>query len=156
MSVSSKTEADNLSAAESSSGPGYDSNSAVLIDTNGFMIPVQFGVDIFSELRRLGFSEFLTISAVVSELEKISKTVSGNDRVAARVALQLSQKCGLLEIEHGQGVRKYADNIIIEAAVKHPVSVLTNDAGLRQKLMKRGVQVISMRQMNRLDIINQK
>ncbi|WNY23481.1 hypothetical protein MmiHf6_07880 [Methanimicrococcus hongohii] len=152
MSALSKTETD-----DSSSEFVYDSNSAVLIDTNGFMIPVQFGIDIFSELQRLGFSKFLTIPAVVSELEKLSKTVSGNDRIAARVALQLSRKCSLLETPvHGKGVRNYADDIIIESALRHSVSVLTNDAGLRQKLMKRGIQVISMRQMKRLDIIDQK
>lgn len=152
MSALSKTEAD-----DSSSDLVYDSNSAVLIDTNGFMIPVQFGIDIYSELRRLGFTEFLTIPAVVFELEKLSKTVSGNDRIAARVALQLSQKCSLIETPvSGKGVRKYADDIIIESAIRHSVSVLTNDAGLRQKLMKRGIPVVSMRQMNRLDIITQK
>lgn len=153
MSVSLKTEAEDGSAAESS----YDPKTAVLIDTNGFMMPIQFGVDIFSELQRLGFSQILTIPAVIAELEKISKTVSGNDRTAARVALSLSQKCGLLKgPAGGKGVRKYADDIIIETAVKYSVSVLTNDAGLRQKLMRRGVQVVSMRQMKRLDIITQK
>jgi rRNA-processing protein FCF1 len=121
------------------------------------MIPVQFGVDIFSELQRLGFSKFLTIPAVVSELERLSKIASGNDRTAARVALQLSQKCSLLEtLAHGNGVRKYADDIIIETALRHSVSVLTNDAGLRQKLMKRRITVVSMRQMKRLDIMNPK
>ncbi len=153
MSALLKTEADE----SSSSDVVYDSASAVLIDTNGFMIPVQFGVDIFSELQRLGFADYLTIQAVVSELEKLSKTVSGNDRIAARVALQLSQKCSLLDTpDTGKGVRRYADDVIIESALRHSVSVLTNDAGLRQKLMKRGIQVVSMRQMKRLDIMNQK
>ncbi|MDR0767694.1 MAG: DNA-binding protein [Methanosarcinales archaeon] len=153
VSALSKTETDDTSSSEFV----YDSNSAVLIDTNGFMIPVQFGVDIFSELQRLGFSKFLTIPAVVSELERLSKIASGNDRTAARVALQLSQKCSLLEtLAHGNGVRKYADDIIIETALRHSVSVLTNDAGLRQKLMKRRITVVSMRQMKRLDIMNPK
>jgi rRNA-processing protein FCF1 len=135
----------------------YDSNTAVLIDTNGFMVPVQFGVDIFSELQRLGFSKFLTIPAVISELEKLSKTVPGKDRIAARVALALSKKCVLLKPPvYEKGVRKSADDIIIETADHYSVSVLTNDAALRQKLMKRGTLVISMRQMKRLDIINQK
>lgn len=152
MSALSKTETDNPSV-----DIVYDFKSAVLIDTNGFMIPVQFGVDIFSELRRLGFSDFLTIQAVVFELEKLSKTISGNDRIAARVALQLSQKCDLLDMpDTGKGVRKYADDMIIESALRHSVSVLTNDIGLRQKLIKRGIQVVSMRQMKRLDIMNQK
>ena len=152
MSALSKTEAD-----APASEIAYDSNTAVLIDTNGFMIPVQFGVDIFSELQRLGFSKFLTIPAVVSELEKLSKTVPGKDRIAARVALALSKKCVLLKAPvYEKGVRKSADDVIIETANHYSVSVLTNDAALRQKLMKRGILVVSMRQMKRLDIINQK
>jgi rRNA-processing protein FCF1 len=153
VSALSKTESDDFS----SSAVVYDSASDILIDTNGFMIPVQFGIDIFSELKRLGFTGFLTIQAVVSELQKLSQTVSGSDRIAARVALRLSQQCRLLDApEPGNGVRMYADDIIIESALQHSVSVLTNDAGLRQKLMKRGIQVVSMRQMKRLGIINQK
>lgn len=41
----------------------------IIIDTNGFMIPVQFGVDIFEELKRLGFNEFYVPEAVVFEIE---------------------------------------------------------------------------------------
>jgi len=117
------------------------------------MIPVQFGIDIFSELRRLGFSKFLTIQAVLFELEKVSKTASGNNRSAARVALSLSKQCDLLDMPACGGSQKYADDVIAQAAVQYSVSVLTNDAGLRQKLIKNGVPVVSMRQMNRLDFV---
>jgi len=131
--------------------------SAVLIDTNGFMIPVQFGIDIFSELRRLGFSQFLTVSAVVFELERLTKAAKGNDKIAARVALQLSEKCqvidNLLGLPSFNKVSKYADDVITAAAVKYSLAVLTNDAGLRQKLIKNKVRVISMRQTKRLDFI---
>ena len=147
-----------LLMTESSDGipsESYDSKYTVLIDTNGFMIPVQFGVDIFSELKRLGFSEFLTVEAVLLELEKLSKTASGNDRTAAKVALSLSRQCRILQ-NSGKKTGKYADDIIIESAVRHSLSVLTNDAGLRQKLIKCGVSVVSMRQTKRLDFVTQK
>ena len=143
----------------------FNSETAVLIDTNGFMIPVQFGIDIFSELQRLGFSEFLTVPAVIFELQKLSKIVKGNDKMAARVALSLSRKCKILEsikgeedvsAKSGKHSEKYADDVIIEAAVQNSLTVLTNDAGLRQKLMNKGIRVVSMRQTNRLDFISQK
>ena len=123
------------------------------------MIPVQFGIDIFDELRRLGFSQFLTVFAVVYELERLAKTAKGNDKVAARVALQLSQKCQVIDSLAGLsdfGASKYADDIITAAAVKYSLAVLTNDAGLRQKLIKNKVSVVSMRQTKRLDFIIQK
>ena len=155
MSVLSKT--DEVSFSEDSSS---QSESAVLIDTNGFMIPVQFGIDIFSELQRLGFSQYLTVSAVIYELEKLSRVAKGNDKVAARIALRLSGQCKIIDDAASQSasrkISKYADDIIIESAVKHSIAVLTNDSTLRQKLMKYNVRVISMRQTNRLDFINQK
>ena len=123
------------------------------------MIPVQFGIDIFSELRRLGFSQFLTVFAVVFELERLAKTAKGNDKVAARVALQLAEQCQVIDNPSDPSVAgpfKYADDIITAAAVKYSLSVLTNDAGLRQKLIKNKVSVISMRQTKRLDFITQK
>jgi Uncharacterized proteins of PilT N-term./Vapc superfamily len=134
------------------------SGSAVLIDTNGFMIPIQFGIDIFSELKRLGFSQFLTVPAVIYELDKLSRTVKGNDKIAVRIARQLSGRCQVIGDFGSGSVRsvKYADDIIIDSALKYSVAVLTNDAGLRHKLTEKGVRVISMRQTNRLDFIHQK
>ena len=55
----------------------------VIIDTNGFMIPVQFGVDIFEELKRLGFDEFFVPEAVVFEIEKLIKRERGSNRAAS-------------------------------------------------------------------------
>ena len=132
-----------------------------LIDTNGFMIPVQFGVDIFSELNRLGFSRFLTVSAVLHELKRLSQTVSGSDKAAVRIALQLAQKCRIVDADSGSNSlmpssRPYADDILFNYAVKNTVAVLTNDVRLRQKLTQKNVPVISMRQTNRLDFISQK
>ncbi|MCL2550225.1 MAG: hypothetical protein FWE78_04795, partial [Methanimicrococcus sp.] len=142
------------------SGPERSSGPAVLIDTNGFMIPVQFGIDIFSELRRLGFSQFLTVFAVVFELERLAQTAKGNDKAAARIALQLAEQCQVISGFAGASdlgaFSKYADDIITMVATEHSLAVLTNDAGLRQKLLKNKIRVISMRQTKRLDFITQK
>ena len=152
MSALSKTDAE-------TAGQAFNPDAAVLIDTNGFMIPVQFGVDIFSELHRLGFSQFFTVPAVIFELEKLARTAKGNDKIAARVALQLSGKCRSLGESDGFAsgkAMKYADDVIAAAAVKYSAAVLTNDAGLRQRLIKNNVRVVSMRQAKRLDFITQK
>ncbi|MEA3282757.1 MAG: DNA-binding protein, partial [Euryarchaeota archaeon] len=41
----------------------------IIIDTNALMVPAEFGVDIFSELSRLGFDEWIVPSGVSRELE---------------------------------------------------------------------------------------
>lgn len=69
----------------------------VIIDTNGLMIPGQFGVDIFSELKRLGFDTYLVPGASVKELEKIFIEARGRDKVAAKIALSLLDRCTVIE-----------------------------------------------------------
>ena len=135
------------------------SSASCLIDTNGFMIPVQFGVDIFSELNRLGFSHFLTASAVLRELARLSQTVSGSDKAAVRIALQLAQKCRIVDADSDLSETKssaYADDVLFNYAVENSIAVLTNDVQLRQRLTQKGIRVISMRQTKRLDFVSQK
>jgi len=150
VSVLSKTESDEAI---------IKSRVSCLIDTNGFMIPVQFGVDIFSELNRLGFSRFLTASAVLRELTHLSQTVSGSDKAAVRIALQLAQKCQIIDDSNSNSTLQsssYADDILFNYAVNNSIAVLTNDVQLRQRLTQKGIPVISMRQTKRLDFVSQK
>ncbi|WNY27302.1 hypothetical protein MsAm2_10940 [Methanolapillus ohkumae] len=131
----------------------------VLIDTNGFMIPVQFGIDIFSELQRLGFSKFIVPAVVIAELENISKKVTGADKKAAKVAASMAKSslCDILVADDLQkSQKKYADRIILEISSRYKLPVLTNDANLRKQLIDNGISVISMRQTSRLDFIDQK
>ncbi|NLI62344.1 MAG: DNA-binding protein [Methanosarcinaceae archaeon] len=116
----------------------------IIIDTNGFMVPVQFKVDIFSELNRLGFSYFVVPRAVISELENISGKSSGVDSSAAKFALSLAKKCLVIEISG------YADDVIFDEARKRNIAVLTNDFALRERLFSEGLTVISLRQQTHL------
>ena len=116
----------------------------VIIDTNGLMIPAQFGVDIFEELRRLGYNRFIVPLAVIMELEKLGNKLRGKDRTAAKIALSLSQRC---EIMKATG---HADDIIIELAIELGAAVLTNDIGLKKRLENSNVPIICLRQKNRL------
>jgi rRNA-processing protein FCF1 len=120
----------------------------VIIDTNALMIPVQFNVDIFEELKRLGFDTFLVPSAVISELDILSKNLKGADRTAAKVARTMADRC---EIIRAQG---HADDVIVDLAAIHGASVLTNDAGLRRRLEQKSIPVICLRQKNRLEMIS--
>ena len=120
--------------------------SKVIIDTNGLMIPGQFGIDIFSELEQLGFYSYIVPSASVKELERIIATGRGKDRSAAKIAISLLEKCTIID-KNG-----YADNIIIEMAISMDAAVLTNDAELKKRLCSKGVTNVYLRDRTRLSI----
>ncbi|WP_321430812.1 DNA-binding protein [uncultured Methanolobus sp.] len=120
----------------------------VIIDTNALMIPVQFNVDIFEELRRLGFDIYLVPTAVITELDNLIKNLKGQDRIAAKVAKSMAQRC---ETVFADG---HADDVILELATDIQAAVLTNDSGLRKRLDKMNIPVICLRQKNRLEIVS--
>ena len=120
--------------------------SKVIIDTNGLMIPGQFGIDIFSELQQLGFFSYIVPSASVKELEKIMSTGRGKDRTAAKIALSLLERCTIID-RNG-----YADDIIIDLAVGMDAAVLTNDTELKKRLCSKGVTNVYLRDRTRLSI----
>jgi uncharacterized protein len=111
------------------------------------MIPVQFGVDIFEELKRLGFNEFYVPEAVVLEIEKLIKRVKGSDKIAAKVARSMTDRCERIA---GTGP---ADDVILRLAKDMGAAVLTNDIELKRRLAKIRVQTVSLRQKNKLDIV---
>ncbi|WP_292487796.1 DNA-binding protein [Methanohalobium sp.] len=117
----------------------------VIIDTNALMIPVQFNVDIFQELKRLGYNKFLVPKAVLNELETLMKKSKGSDKAAAKVARSLGNKC---EIINQTGI---ADEVIIKLANELDSAVLTNDIELKKRLMNKKIPVIYLRQKNRLE-----
>lgn len=117
----------------------------VIIDTNGLMIPAQFGIDIFDELQRLGYNEFIVPSAVVNELKKLIIRYRGEQKSASQVALSLCGRCNVVE---KAGV---ADDVIVELASELGLPVLTNDIGLQNRLRRNNIPIIRLRQKNRLE-----
>ncbi len=111
------------------------------------MIPVQFGVDIFEELKRLGFNEFYVPEAVVFEIEKLIKREKGSNRTAAKVARSMMERCRRIA---GIGP---ADDVILRLAREMEAAVLTNDIGLKRRLAESGIQTVSLRQKNKLDFV---
>lgn len=118
----------------------------VIIDTNGLMIPGQFGVDIFSELKRLGFDTYLVPSASVKELEKLYAEARGRDKAAAKIALSLLDRCTVIE-RNG-----FVDDIIMDMAAGKDAAVLTNDMELKKRLCSKGVTIVHLREKTHLSI----
>ncbi len=120
----------------------------VIIDTNALMIPVQFNVDIFEELKRLGYDSFIVPRSVINELNNLEKKLKGKDRTAVKVAISLAKRCDIYEkIGH-------ADDVIVNLADEIAAAVLTNDIGLRKRLEEKDIPVICLRQKNRLERVS--
>jgi rRNA-processing protein FCF1 len=119
----------------------------VILDTNALMVPEQFGVEIFSELERLGYVEYLVPASVLAELRALASTAKrGKDKVAARVALVLAERCRVLG-EAGID----ADTAIERLALDEKAAVFTNDRALKKRLSSNGITVIYLRQERYLE-----
>ena len=118
----------------------------VIIDTNGLMIPGQFGIDIFMELKRLGFDSYIVPRASIRELEKISMHGRGRDRTAAKIALSLLDRCTIVEMEG------FADDVIMELATSKEDTVLTSDVELKKRLCSKGVSIVQLRERTHLSL----
>ncbi len=123
----------------------------ILLDANALMMPVQFQIDIFDELRSLlGAFEPVVLSGVIKELTGLSRA-KGRDGAAARHGLALGEKCTI--VESGDAQAGSVDAQMIEYAVQNNCMVVTNDRYVRDALLTRGIGVISMRNQKKLEIL---
>ncbi len=89
----------------------------VILDANALMMPAQFQVDIFDELRfLLGSYEPVILSGVMNELAGLSRA-KGRDGAAARCALALGEKCVI--VETGDLKSESVDAQVIEYAARN-------------------------------------
>ena len=118
-----------------------------ILDTNALMVPEQFGVDIFSELQRLGYVQWLVPLSVLGELRYLAaKSSKGKDKIAARVALGLAEQCNAVGIDNFD-----ADQAIEKLAISEGAAVFTNDKALKKRLFSKGITVIYLRQRRYLE-----
>ncbi len=120
----------------------------IILDTNFLLIPAQFKVDIFSEIRRIcGFSyELAAVPETVAELKGIisSKRSSGKDRKSARLALKL-MKAFNVKVLKNRKLFKRADEAILAIADENSC-VATQDRELRRRLREKAASLIILRQ----------
>ncbi len=122
----------------------------VLIDTNAFLFPVQFGIDLVRELEGMfGSCELLTLEGVIRELRGIG-TGKGRDAAAARVGLGLALRCRVIPSPAGsEGV----DGDMVRTAEEEDCVVVTGDRAVRDTLLGKGLGVVTMRSRKRLEFI---
>jgi hypothetical protein len=123
----------------------------VLLDANALMMPSQFQIDLFDELRMLlGSYEPLVLSGILQELAGLSRA-KGRDGAAARWGLSLGEKCTVIESRDLESAS--VDAQVIEYAAKNSCLVVTNDRRVREALHARGIGVISLRNQKKLEIL---
>src|SRR3989338_6523600 len=108
----------------------------IILDTNFLLIPAQFKVDIFSEIRRIcDFSyEIAVVQETVAELKGIasSKMSSGKNKKASKLALKLL-RAFKVKILNNRKLYKRADEAILAIADKNSC-VATQDRELKRRL----------------------
>ncbi|HME87194.1 MAG TPA: nucleotide-binding protein [Candidatus Nanoarchaeia archaeon] len=115
----------------------------ILLDTNFIMIPAQFKVDIYSEIKRIcPFKhELYVLDKSLMELDTIIEEQRGKNKAAARLAKAIleAQKPKTLKTTS----KDYVDSIILDL---EGFIVATQDRVLRADLKKKGVKTIVLRQ----------
>jgi rRNA-processing protein FCF1 len=115
------------------------------------MMPAQFQIDLFEELRTiLGGFEPVVLSGVLKELEGLSRE-RGRGGAAARLGINLGEKCMVADSRCLKS--ESVDEQVIEYAVQNSCIVVTNDRQIRDTLFERGIGVISMRNQKKLELL---
>ncbi len=124
----------------------------VIVDSNALFIPIEFKIDIFTELLLLLNRNFelILLSPVKRELETLKEKSSLKTRRNATFALSLAEKCTYVKVP--EKPNEPTDDAIIRIAKQWKTPVLTNDKQLREKLRDISVPVIYLRQKSRLEI----
>ena len=121
----------------------------VVIDTNFFMVPFQFNVDIITELENsLPSYKLTTPSFVINELKGLKKNSKGKVRLNANLALKLanSSKVEIKDIS-------LLENETVDDALLRVSEVLaTNDMELKKRAKAKGITVVYLRQKNYITV----
>jgi len=121
----------------------------VVIDTNFFMVPFQFNVDIITELEnKLPSYKLITPSFVINELKGLKRNNKGKVRLNANLALKLanSSKVEIKDIS-------LLENETVDDALLRVSEVLaTNDIELKNRAKDKGITVVYVRQKKYIDV----
>jgi len=115
----------------------------IILDTNFLLIPIQFKIDIFTEIDKICLFKYklYIVDKTIGELERIVENQKGKHKFAAKIAMQLIKKKKIPQIKTKEG---HVDDLILELLDKDTI-LATQDALLRRKALKKGVKVILLR-----------
>ena len=115
----------------------------VVIDTNFFMVPFQFNVDIITELEKLLPSYNLTTpSFVINELKGLKRNKNAKIRLNANLALKLANS-SKVEIKD---ISLLESETVDDALLRVSEVLATNDIELKNRAKDKGITVAYLRQ----------
>ncbi len=128
-----------------------DKLKCAIIDTNILMYVFLKKIDVISQLYEFGFKRIIIPRCVIEELEKLAKSLTGKERLAAKFALKLIEGCDfeILECE------RKSDDSLLELAAIHNCYLITNDKVLKRRAKEIGIPVGYIKEMNRLEITDE-
>ena len=127
----------------------------VIIDTNFLMLPFSFKVDIFTEFQRiLDKPKLFFLEESIIELEKINQVQKGKDKEYSKMALFYLKKAPITILKTVKHLKEYptlskirsVDDKIVYIAEKGGYLVATQDKLLKEKLKKKDISIITLRQ----------
>ncbi|MGD9935930.1 MAG: PIN domain-containing protein [Methanoregulaceae archaeon] len=122
----------------------------MLFDANALMIPLEHGVDLFSEVQALiGAFEPVVPLEVKNELSGIAHQ-RGRRGAAARFGLALAGRCSEESLGEEEGLT--VDDRIAQYARINDCMVATSDRELRRALLRDGVPVLTLRGPRRITL----
>lgn len=143
------------------------SMNLVILDANFLMVPSQFGVDVYEELRmRLtGKLQLIIVPEVLDELSnKMDGHASTKFQRNVKMAFQLLKhqqqqypEC-FVTLPEGNTLNAPVDDYLILKALQYSsnrddrIYIATNDKELRKKSSQKGIRVIYLRQKKLLEI----
>ena len=115
----------------------------VVIDTNFFMVPFQFNVDIITELEKtLPSYKLTTLSFVINELKGLKNNNKGKTRLNANLALKLANS-SKIEIKD---ISLLENETVDDALLRVSEVLATNDIELKKRAKDKGITVAYLRQ----------
>lgn len=115
----------------------------VVIDTNFFMVPFQFNVDIIDELEKALPSYKLTTPIfVINELKGLKRNNKGKIKLNADLALKLANSSNI-EIKD---ISLENNETVDDALLRVSEVLATNDIELKKRARKKGITVAYLRQ----------
>jgi len=116
----------------------------ILCDTNFLLIPLRFGVDIFSESENAlnDICSFYISRRVLNEIKLLRRDAKPSLDKELLFALKMAEKCSIVE----DNSETLVDDSLIQLAKEHNMTLGTTDAELRKKARAEGVKVVYLRQ----------
>ncbi len=118
--------------------------SKLLCDTNFLIIPLRFGVDVFTETDNAlnDITSFYVSSRVIDEIKLLKETAKPSFEKELLFALKMAEQCVVVE-DDSTGL---VDESLIDLAEEHGFIIGTTDSELRQRARTYGVKVVYLRQ----------